>query len=325
MALVAVTGPDGFVGRRVCEALVRRGHDVRPLVRDDDRAEVFASYGVPASAPVITGDIDGTTDWTAALAGVDAVIHLAARVHVMDDRSDDPLEAYRAVNTRGTARLAESAVAASVRRFVFVSTVKVNGESTTGRAPYRGDDEPAPMDPYGLSKLEAERELATIAADTGLEVTVIRPPLVHGPGVGGNLVNLLGLVARGVPLPLGSVRNSRSLVGVANLADALAVCVDHPAASGRTMTIADGEGVSTAELVRWIADGLGVAPRLIPVPSSLLRLGLSLIGKRGVHDRIAGDLEVDAATIRDTLEWSPPVDFREGVLEMARWYGESRS
>ena len=324
MMRLAVTGADGFVGRHVCRTALARGIAVRPIVRDETCAERFGGLCTCASSPVVVGDIGPSTDWTAALDGVDAVVHLAARVHVMDEAAEDPLEAYREINVHGTEHLARSASAAGVSRFVFVSSVKVNGESTTGRAPFSERDVPAPEDPYGVSKHEAEQALARVGAETTLETVVVRPPLVYGPGVGGNLSRLLGMIAGGRPIPLGSVRNRRSLIGVENLADVLVLCSMHPAAAGRTFMVSDGDDVSTADLVRRLAEGMGRPSRLVPVPLFLLKSGLGMIGKSEVYDRLAGSLEVDASVVRTVLDWTPPVPVRQGLLDTAAWFRDER-
>jgi len=321
--LVAVTGADGFVGRHVCRALRARGCDVRPVARDRDCAARARDLLRDALPPVVVGDIGPATDWSAALGGAAAVVHLAARVHVMDETAADPLEAFREVNVRGTRRLAEAAAACGVRRLVFVSSIKVNGESTTGRAPFSERDAPAPRDPYGVSKWEAEQALAEVAAGGALEAVVVRPPLVHGPGVGGNLLRLMGLIDRGVPLPLAGVRNRRTLIAAGNLADLLALGVVHPAAAGRTFTAGDGEDHSTEELIRTLARGLGRPARLWPAPHGLLRGLAGLAGKGAALDRLTGSLQVDSATAREVLAWAPPVKAVEGLDEMARWYRET--
>lgn len=324
MSRVAVTGADGFVGRHVCRALIARGAMVRPLACDQECADRFRSFGLNTEAPVIVGDIGVDTDWSAALDAVDAVVHLAARVHVMNETAADPLEAFREVNVRGTQLLARRAAAAGVGRLVFVSSIKVNGESTTGRGPFSERDEPAPEDPYGQSKYEAELALKAIASETSLEVTIIRPPLVHGPGVGGNLLTLMKLVSRGLPLPLGAVRNRRSLIHVENLADVLALCTEHPNAVGAVFTVSDGMDLSTADLVRRLAEGMEKTARLVPVPVLLLKLGLGVFGKAGVYDRLAGDLVIDPSTVMMQLNWEPPVPVDDGLKTMGAWYRRER-
>jgi len=314
---VLVTGANGFVGRALVPLLAGRGYWVRAAVRN-------AGTAVPAAAETVAiGDIGPNTDWTRALDGIEAVVHLAARVHVMRDTAADPLAAFRAVNAEGTRRLAESAASAGVRRLVYLSSVKALVDESQPRAL---DDAttPDPHSPYGVSKLEAERALAGIADRTGLEVVTIRPPLVYGPGVGGNFRSLLKLVASGLPLPLGALDNRRSLVFVGNLADAAALCLTHPQAPGGTFLVQDGQPLSTAELVRAIGVALGRPARLLPVPAGLMALGARLAGKQAVYDRIAGSLIVDDRAIRQRLGWVPPHDPASGLRATAEWFKASR-
>ncbi|CAO3423034.1 UDP-glucose 4-epimerase family protein [Azospirillum doebereinerae] len=314
---VLVTGANGFVGRALVPLLAGRGHQVRAAIRN-------AGTAVPnAAETVAVGDIGPDTDWTSALDGIDAVVHLAARVHVMRDTASDPLAAFRAVNTEGTRRLAESAASAGVRRFVHLSSVKALVDESQPR-PLDDATTPDPHSPYGVSKLEAERALADIAARTGLEVATIRPPLVYGPGVGGNFRSLLKLVASGLPLPLGALDNRRSLIFVGNLADAAALCLTHPRASGGTFLVQDGQPLSTAELVRAIGAALGRPARLLPVPAGLMALGARLAGRQAVFDRIAGSLTVDDRAIRERLGWRPPHDPASGLRATAEWFKASR-
>lgn len=289
---VLLTGATGFVGRETARALCAAGHEVSPVVRAGDGFRVAG--------------IDGNTDWSGAFDGVQAVIHLAARVHQMDDCAADPLSAFRAVNTAGTERLARAAAAAGVRRFVFVSSVKAVGDVSPPGLSLGECTPPQPVDPYGVSKLEAEQVLQRVTAETGLEVVVVRPPLVYGPGVGANFRALLRAVERGWPLPLGCVDNRRSLVSVANLADALRLCIEHPAAAGHTYFVTDGEDVSTAELCRRIGRALGRHARLLRVPVALLRLAGVLTGQRAVVQRLTGSLALDSSPIRRELGWRPP-------------------
>ncbi len=315
---IAVTGADGFVGSVLCRCLQTNGHVVQPIVRDDACATRFNAIGLKTNPPWIVGDIGPNTQWSSILADVDVVIHLAARVHVMDETEIDPLAAFREVNTEGTRRLAEESAKMDVSRLVFVSTIKVNGESTTGRRPLSPEDSACPQDPYGVSKWEAEQALDKVAGETGLGVVVVRPPLVHGPGVGGNMGRLLSVVTKGIPLPLAAVQNRRSFVGVENLADALMVCANHPAAPGGVFTVSDGEHISTAELIRRIASGLERPARLWPCPLFLLVMVARLLGKSDAMDRLVGSLEVDDSRLRQDLGWSPPVSMREGVRAMCR-------
>jgi nucleoside-diphosphate-sugar epimerase len=252
---------------------------------------------------------------------VNAVVHLAARVHTLRETAADPLAEYRRVNLDGTRRLAAAAARQGVSRLVFVSTSKVNGEASA--RPFTESDSPRPEDAYARSKWEAEQALARIGQETGLGYVILRPPLVYGPGVGANFGRLMRWVARGVPLPLGAVDNRRSLLYLGNLVDAIRVCLDHPAAGGRTYLLSDGEDVSTPELVRRIAAALGVAPRLFSVPVPLLRLAASTIGQRQEIERLVGSLQVDSARIRRELGWSAPATMREALAETARWFRTS--
>ena len=261
--------------------------------------------------------IDGVhagTDWSAALAGCDTVIHLAARVHVMRDGSQDPLDEYRKVNVAGTMRLAESAATAGVKRLVLVSSIKVNGERTLPGRAFTEMDAPAPLDPYGISKAEAEAELLALAATGRMQVVVIRPPLVYGPGVKANFLSMARWLARGIPLPLGAVRdNRRSLVGLDNLVDLILTCMRHPAAANQVFLAGDGEDLSTAALLHRTAAALGVRARLIPVPVPVLVAGGRLLGRGDAVRRLCGSLQVDISKARGVLGWAPPVAVDEGL------------
>lgn len=309
---ILVTGASGFVGAPMCRRLLADGHHVVAAVRRDD---AFLPLDVEARR---VDPLGPDTDWRAALKGCDAVLHLAARAHVMRDRAADPLALFRAVNRDGAVRLAEQAVAADVGRFVFVSSIKVNGEVTPVDRPFRGDDEPAPVDAYGLSKAEAEAALAGIAVRTGLSLAVVRPPLVHGPGAKGNLAALMAVLARGVPLPLGAIANRRSLVGVDNLADALAFLAGR-AEQGRFL-VRDDEDVSTPELIRRLARLLGRSACLPPVPVALLRLAGTLTGKSAAVARLTGSLVVDDGPLR-ALGWTPARSLDEGLAAMVAAQG----
>jgi len=313
---IAVTGADGFVGSALCRRLGLDDFAVRPIVRDESCALRYLSMDIQTEAPVVVGDIGSCTDWSLALDEVDVVIHLAARVHVMNENEEDPLSAFREVNTEGTRGLAIASAHAGVRRLVFVSTIKVNGETTTGRGPLRPEEPACPQDPYGVSKWEAELSLAEVAAATGLETVIMRPPLVHGPGVAGNLRRLILTVNKGIPLPLSRVNNRRSLVGVDNLVDALALCAVHKAAPGGVYTVCDGEQVSTAELIRIIAKGLRKPARLFPCPVAVLVAAASMFGKRDAVDRLVGSLEVDDSKLRRELGWYPVKCLEDGITAM---------
>jgi UDP-N-acetyl-alpha-D-quinovosamine dehydrogenase len=308
--IVLVTGASGFVGRALCDTLAASGRRVRRAVRRLDSA--------PAGA-VAVGDIGPDTDWSAALEGVDCVVHLAARTHVLRETAPDALAAYRRTNVAGTERLARAAAARGVRRLVYLSSVKVNGERT-GERPYREEDVPRPEDAYGVSKAEAERALAGIAAETSLPITVLRPPLVYGPGVKGNFLRLMRLVARGAPLPLGAIDNRRSFIYLGNLVDATVQALDAPRAAGKTYLAADGEDLSTPGLVRALASALGVKPRLVPFPLLPLRIAAALAGRGADFARLAGSLQVDNARIRRELDWRPRYTPAQGLAETARWY-----
>ena len=305
---ILVTGANGFIGKATCAALRQAGHAVTPIVRRPNSL----------AGEQIIGDIGGQTDWCTTLTGMDGVVHLAARVHLMRDTAADPLAQYRAANVEGTLHLARQAAAAGVRRFVFVSSIKVNGAERA--KPYTEADAPQPADDYARSKWEAEQGLWKIATQTRLEVVILRPPLVYGPGVRANFLALLRAVARGMPLPLGAIHNQRSLVYVGNLTDAIIHCLEHPAAVGKTFLVSDGEGVSTPELVRRIAAALGRPARLLPVPSLLLRMLATLTKKSALARRLMDSLTLDNTAIRHTLNWSPPFTLDEGLSKTAAWY-----
>ena len=311
---VLVTGASGFVGSSLCAALSASGYRVRAATRSLEQ-----SVGNERCERVAIGHIDGATDWASALRGVEVIVHLAARVHVMNDRTTNPLAAFRDVNTHGTERLTSSAVDAGVRRIVYVSTIKVNGE-TTGTEPFRETDLPAPSDPYGISKWEAEQSLRRLAGGTGVETVIVRPPLVYGPGVRGNFLTLLNWVKRGVPLPLGDCRNRRSLIGLDNFVDVLARCVAHPAAAGETFLVADGEDLSTTELLQRVAHALSRPSRLLRVPMPWLRRGARLAGRHAVYERLCGSLQIDVSQARRLLGWTPPRSVDDELARTARWF-----
>lgn len=308
MMEVAVTGANGFVGRALTKALAERGYRARGLVRS-----------TTAGDGVAVGDIGPETDWTDALSGVDTVIHCAARVHVLRDDAADPLAEFRRVNTEGTRKLAMDACERGVSRLVFVSSIKVNGESTQFDAdsatPFRAGDAPAPVDPYGISKWEAESALHHVAAESNLEVVVVRPPLVYGPGVGGNFRSMIDIVRRGIPLPLGLVENRRSLVALPNLVDLLACCGTHPDAAGETFLVSDDEDLSTPDLVRRLARAMGKNAHLLPVPPALLGWIGRLTGQSDKVERLVGSLQVDIGHTRKRLGWSPVMSVDAGLRQ----------
>lgn len=312
-ATVLVTGANGFVGQVLCPELHRSGYRVRAAVRNEQRG-----HGLPGEL-VAVGDLNPQTDWSAAVAHVDMVIHLAARVHVMDESASDPLAAFRAINVGATVGLAHAAAQASVKRLVYVSSIKVNGEAT-GSRPFTAQDLPAPQDPYGVSKWEAEQALRGIARETGLEVTIVRPPLVYGPGVGGNFARLLKLVERRIPLPLGAVNNHRSMVYVENLTSALISCAVHPAAAGQTFLVSDGDDLSTPGLIRNLGLMINSPARLWPVPTRVLLLAGLITRKRGEVERLIGSLRVDSSELQTSLGWTPPFPVVEGLKRTAQWF-----
>lgn len=312
---VLITGSSGFVGKALLERWLatRSSPPITVAVRRDSDVE-----GGPRVEKI--EDIGPDTVWDDCLPGVEVVIHLAARVHVMDDRSSDPLRDYRRVNVAGTLNLARQAACTGARRFVFISSIKVNGEGTSDGRLFRADDPPAPEDFYGLSKLEAERGLQALAHETGMEVVIIRPPLVYGPGVKGNFASMVGWVRRGLPLPLGSVDNRRSLVAIDNLVDFIALCADRersPQAANKVFLVSDADDVSTPQLLRRVARAHGVSARLIPFPSVGLRFAARLLGRADAVDRLLGSLVVDAAPARDILGWRPVITMDQQLKKMA--------
>jgi nucleoside-diphosphate-sugar epimerase len=311
---VLVTGATGFVGRSLCTRQLSNGWRVRGTLLASENL----SFLVAGVEPVVVEPLGSDTPWGHALKGIDTIIHLAARVHIMDDPAADPLTEFRNVNTEGTKQLAREAAKAGVRRLVFVSSIKVNGEESP--TPYHEDSRAQPTDPYGISKSEAEQALREIEAETGLQVVIVRPTLVYGPGVKANFLNMMKIVSQGIPLPLASIRNKRSLIYVGNLVDALAACAAHPAAAGKTYLVSDGEDVSTPDLVRRTAAALGCPARLFPVSPSLMRLAGTFIGKRPTVNRLLGSLTVDSSAIRRELGWRPPFTMDEGLRETASWF-----
>jgi nucleoside-diphosphate-sugar epimerase len=306
-----VTGANGFVGSALCARLRRDGVHVRGAVRS------LSSQPEGAEA-VATGSLSSETDWTAALKNVDQIVHLAARVHIMNDKSTDPLADFRRVNIEGTAKLVSQAAAAGVRRFVFLSSIKVNGEFTEAWQPFTADDVPAPEDPYGVSKHEAEQLLRRIAVETGMEMVIIRPPLVYGPGVKANFESMMRWLTRGVPLPLAAVnQNRRSLVALDNLIDLIVTCLNHPAAANQTFLASDGEDLSTADLLSRMGAALGHPARLFYVPTALLKLGTAMVNKPGIYQRLCGSLQLDITKTRQLLDWTPPISVDEGLRRTA--------
>ncbi|MFY1020285.1 UDP-glucose 4-epimerase family protein [Ectopseudomonas khazarica] len=312
---VLLTGASGFVGRAVQARLLADGlHRLRCAQR---KAPVAPLAGVEYC---LAPSLEAEADWSQALADVDAVIHCAARVHVMHEQAADPLAEFRRANVEGTLRLAQQAVAAGVRRFVFVSSIKVNGEQTLPGQAYRADDVSDATDPYGISKREAEDELLALAAETGLEVVIVRPPLIYGPGVKANFLSMMRWLQRGVPLPFGAIGNRRSLVALDNLVDLLVVCLTHPAASGQRFLVCDGEDLSTTELLRRLSTALGRTARLLPVPQALIEWAAILLGRRQLNQRLCGSLQINMDKTRERLGWAPPLSVDQALAKTAAHY-----
>jgi nucleoside-diphosphate-sugar epimerase len=321
MINILVTGANGFVGSALSKHIEEKGDTVRRVIRRKSGARIDPSE-------YVVGDIDGNINWLSSLDGIDVVVHLAARVHVMNDRAINPLDEFRKVNTEGTKNLARQAANAGVRRFVYLSTVKVHGERTGfGSKSHRfsESDTPNPSGDYAISKLEAEQGLIQISKETGLEVVFVRSPLVYGPDVKANFLRLLSLIDKGVPLPIGCIDNRRSLVSLENLVDYLFKCIKEPAAANETFMVSDGEDLSTPELVRRIAGFMGRPARLVPVPEALLRLGGRLLGKSAEIDRLCSSLQVDITKAKRVLNWEPPLNIDDGLKKTVDWYvGERR-
>ncbi len=305
---ILITGATGFVGTRLGADLVSRGREIVRVGRDG--RDGFVGLG----------DFTGQTDWRPALDGCDAVVHLMARVHRAGDDPATALELYRRDNVEVTLRLARQAAQLGVRRLVFLSTVKVNGESTAAGQAFSEADVPQPRDPYGVSKAEAEVGLRQLSAETGLEVTILRPPLVYGAGVKGNLRTLMRWIERGVPLPLGAVNNRRSMVGLGNLADAISAAINHPAAANHTFMVSDGEDLSTSELLQRLARLMGKPSRLLPVPQGMMEGALRMLGRGDLATRLLGDLRVQSGLIRRELAWAPRFSVEAGLGEMVLGY-----
>lgn len=306
MRQIILTGASGFVGSRLFSELKQSSRfQVVGLCR-------HLPQGDGSSGLYAMGDLQ-QANFSALLSGVDVLIHAAARAHIMKDEVADPLAEYRRVNVEGTLNLARQAAAAGVKRFIFISSIKVNGEVTANEKAFCAGDEPVPEGAYGISKLEAEQGLMQLTAETGMEVVIIRPPLVYGLGVKGNFATMIKLVEKGLPLPLGAVHNKRSLVGIDNLVDLIIRCIDHPAAANQVFLAGDGEDLSTTELLHGVGKAMGKPVRLVPVPTGLLHLGATLLGKRAMAQRLLGSLQVDISKTCELLDWTPPYTVEEGL------------
>jgi nucleoside-diphosphate-sugar epimerase len=305
--MILVTGANGFLGQALSAELQARHYAIRGALRS---AADEGQIGV--------GDIGPDTNWEEALDRVDVVVHTAARVHIMRDACNDPLSRYRHVNVEGTLNLARQAIVANVRRFIFISSIKVNGESTLPNRPFTVDDVCRPEDAYGISKWEAEVGLNQLAKTTGLEVVIIRPPLVYGPGVKANFQRMMRWIYRGLPLPLGAIDNRRSLVALANLVDLTISCIEHSSAANQIFLAGDGQDVSTTELLRGMGKALDRPARLFPLPVSLLLAAATLLGKKEMAHRLTGSLQVDISRARLLLGWEPPISIEEGLYRVAQ-------
>jgi nucleoside-diphosphate-sugar epimerase len=304
---ILLTGASGFLGSHILIIARQRGEQIRPVYRS-----ILSAKREPEA--VLMSGLDGEADWSQALEGIDVVIHAAARAHIMQEEAIDPLAEYRRVNVDGTLNLARQAAASGVRRFVFISSIKVNGEATAPGRSFTADDTPAPQDAYGVSKAEAESQLKQVAQETGMEVTIIRPPLIYGPGVKGNFASLIRWVSRGLPLPLrGVTHNRRSLVGLHNLVDLILVCTYHHKAANQIFLISDGEDLSTAELLGKIGKALGRPARLLWVPTGVMSFMAWLLGKERISQRLLGSLQVDICKTCELLDWKPSVALDEGL------------
>ena len=302
---IALSGASGFIGSVLDAELVGRGFEVLAVSRTELEA------------------MRNGADASGRLAGSTAAVHLAARAHVLRETERDPGDVFRVANRETTLAFARSCASAGIRRFVFVSSIHVNGSTNT--RPFRPDDPPAPEEPYAVSKLEAERDLWALAQATGLEVVVVRPPLVYGPRAKGNFLHLLKLAASRLPLPLASVSGKRSFVSVWNLSDLLIRCIEHPNAAGRVLLAGDGEDIELPELIRRLSAAMGRPARLLAVPEELLRGLTGLFGLRRTFDKLTASLQVDISETRKVLEWTAPVSLHDGLARTAQWYVDSRN
>lgn len=303
---ILVSGANGFVGNAVCKQAVCNGHAVNGTFRTSSDVPKYIE-------PFVISDINGSTEWGVALREVNAVVHLAARVHFMREIETDSLAAFRKVNVEGTLNFARQAAKFGVRRFVFVSSAKVNGESTLPGRAFTEADIPNPHDAYSQSKYEAELGLRQLSIDTGMEVVIIRPPLVYGPSVKANFAALMRVVQLGWPLPLGAIHNKRSFVALDNLVDFIVNCINHPKAANQTFFVSDGQDLSTSDLVRCMARATGVTTRLLPVPVWALHAGASLLGKVDEVQRLCSNLQINISKARSLLSWGPPISVDEGI------------
>lgn len=315
-----LTGASGFVGRELLARLLVDGnHRPRGAYRR------LPNSIAPGAEACVVSDLGPGVDWREALLDIDTVVHCSARVHVMQEKAGDPLAEFRRANVEGTLHLARQAAETGVRRFVFLSSIKVNGEGTEPGKPYTADDVPAPSDPYGVSKLEAERGLWSIAAETGMEIVIIRPVLVYGPGVKANFRNMMKWLSKGIPLPLGAIHNQRSLVALGTLVDLIVTCLEHPDAADQVFLVSDGEDLSTTQLLRRMARALGKSAFLLPVPQACLSGVARMLGRDALAQRLCGSLQVDIQKTRQVLGWEPPLTVDDALGLAARHFQTNRS
>lgn len=314
---ILITGATGFVGHALCNRL-----EDSAALRIAVRSPIDAA--LRGRCEVAHATLDPAQDWSKALDGIATVIHCAARVHLMNDDATDPLREFRRINVDGALQLARQAAEAGVKRFVFISSIKVNGESTLAGEPFTAAQAPAPIDPYGVSKWEAEQQLRRLSAETGMEVVIIRPVLVYGPGVKANFLNMMKCLYKGVPLPLGAIDNKRSIVALDNLVDLIVTCIDHPRAANQTFLVSDGEDLSTTELLQRMSKALGKRPRLLPVPAWMLESAAKVVGKQSIAQRLCGSLQVDISYTRERLSWTPPVSVDTALRKTAQHFLEQQ-
>lgn len=313
MKRVLVTGANGFIGKALCSTLSKK-YFVRAATRNISSGCIISS-----DEQITISDITPKTDWSDALKDVDYVVHLAARVHIMNDKVINPLEEFRQVNYYGTINLAKQAAKAGIKRFIYISSVKVNGEITMGKA-FREDDHPVPIDPYGISKYEAEMGLHRLSEETNIEVVCIRPPLVYGAGVKANFYNMMIWLKKGFPLPFGSIHNKRSLVSVNNLVDFILTCLEHPSAKNQAFFVSDGNDLSSTELFERVSLAIGTTPRLLVVNEKILEFLFNLMGKKALASRLCGSLQVDISKAKELLNWKPAIDVDEGLRQTAKYF-----
>lgn len=314
-----VTGANGFVGSAAARHFANLGNHVVAHSRSAVLPSTFTD-----NVQTLQGSFENLNQWQNHLEGCDAVVHTAARVHQVQETSADPLQDYRRVNVDYTVALAQAAARSGVKRFVFLSSIKVNGNYTLTNKPYTADDAPGADDPYGISKQEAEQALMQLANQTGMQVTIIRPPLIYGPGVKANFLSMMTWLQRGIPLPLGAIHNQRSLLGLGNLLDLINICLTHPNAVNQTFLASDGHDVSTTQLLRLMGEALGKPARLVKIPQSWLENAAKLLGKPGVAQRLCGNLAVDISKTRNLLGWQPPVSLEAGLREVAVHFLQSQ-